>query len=495
MPLPLLNTLFALGVYLGNPDGSDPGVEQAFEQNYASFVSAMGTQPTYIASYIDNSQPVDGWVGNAGWQAWSNAQSPIARNLVPVISLQMSSTAPSADIPMNQFQDFASGKNDSVVSEIVDVWVQNGFKKLIFRVGTEMNIPSLGYAGDSAESQAMWVKAFKRVSGVLHREAKAHGISLQVVWNPNVTNYSNAEATTSLYPGDAFVDIIGADMYSVMWPYSDSWPVQTYHDWDTGGEDTDLSQFIADPVNREHYFSYPAATENCLDCSVGHAQTLDSLIAFALQHGKPFAIPECGSGNSQGGHDINDDPTFPLWLARELTTAKASGLKIAFVTIWDNNGGGNYHFSDAADGKPLETVAWQKYFGAQPQYVVGHDPEPLKVGAGSDEITVRLAEDAWQGDAQFTVSVDGQQVGGPMFATASYMAGQRQVLSVKGSWGTGPHLLTVNFLNDADAGSAASDRNLYVTRVAYNGVVQPHDHLYMFAGGPQSVAINATTPN
>ncbi len=491
MPVPGLNALFALGVYLGNPNGSDPGLEQAFEQNYASFVSTMGVKPAYVSSYIDNSQPVIAWVENAKWQAWSNAQSPIARDMIPLISLQMSSTDGNAPSPETQFQQFASGSYDYIVSEIVDVWVQNGFNNLVVRLGTEMNINSLGYAGDTPSSQAAWVSAFRHVAGVLRSEALAHNIKMTIVWNPDTTNYSNAEATTNLYPGDDYVDVIGADIYGDMYPYNDTFNPDTYHDWATGGEDTTIAEFMTYAATREHYWSYPAADINCLDCSGGHSQSLDSLIAFALQHKKPFAVPETGAGNGDHGHDIDDDAAFPIWLAQELTTARNAGLKIAFVSIWNSGGGGDYHFTDPSDNKPLEAAAWAKYFGAEQHRVAGSNPHRLVVGKGADKLELHMSEDAWQGDAQFTVSVDGQVAAGPLSVIAAHSLGRSQLVVLRGNWGSGPHLVTVNYLNDANDGTVDTDRNLYVTNASYNGVPIRGHALTMLSGGAQSMSIAA----
>ncbi len=497
MPVPVLAALFTLGVYLGNPNGSDPNAEQAFEQSYASFVSTMGVAPTYVSSYVDSSRPIVAWVGNEQWQAWSNAQSPIAKSMIPVLSLQMSSTDANAGTPQHQFRDFANGKNDYIMSQIVDVWAQYGFNKLVVRLGVEMNVRTPGYAGDSAASQAMWVRAFQHVSGVLRREAKAHNMSLQVMWNPDTTGYTGPEATANLYPGDQYVDMIGADMYADMYPFNDSFNPDTIHDWDTGAEDYSFDQWVADPINRAHYWSYPAGMFNlsngtpCLDCSGGHSQSLDSLIAFALLHHKPFAVPEAGAGHSNGGVDVNDDGNFPLWLAQELTTAQANGLKVAFVTVWDSNGGGNYEFSYPSDGKPEEAASWAKYLGAQPRVTSTNSVPAVSVGTGPDGIELWVAEDAWQGDAQYTVSVDGQQVGNTMTAAASYAAGQRQVVTLRGNWGAGPHTLSVDYLNDANAGTSETDRNLYVDHVAYDGKRSGPNALYLLSGGIQSLTVGA----
>lgn len=87
----------------------------------------------------------------------------------------------------------------------------------------------------------------------------------------------------------------------------------------------------------------------------------------------------------------------------------------------------------------------------------------------SGQLVLWMSEDAWQGDAQFTVTVDGNQVGGVQTATASHAAGQSLAVSVAGSFATGSHSVSVNFLNDAWGGTAATDRNLYVDKATLDG--------------------------
>jgi len=354
---------FALGAFLTNPNGSDAGAEAVFESNYNSLKQALGNTPTMIDVYVDGTQSVANWPGNASWQAWSNAQSPVARNMVPVLGLPMWSTAGGSPSSQQQLQDFAAGRNDAAVTGVVQSWVSHGFRTLIVRVGWEMNITGSSYAGDDAQSQANWVAAFKHIYTVLHEAAKAAGASMQVVWNPSATNYSNASATGSLYPGDAYVDIVGVDIYGGMFPFSDGSGVQ-YHDWVTGAEDYSFGDFVARSANRRHYWSYPAATRWSLDGSNGHSQSFLSLLAFAGAHHKPFAVPECGAGSTQDGHDVNDEGAFPAWLGATLTTAQTKGTTVAFVNIWDTNDWGNYQFSNASNNKPYERAAWKRYIGA-----------------------------------------------------------------------------------------------------------------------------------
>ncbi|HEY0204778.1 MAG TPA: carbohydrate-binding domain-containing protein [Acetobacteraceae bacterium] len=500
------NTPFPLGAYLGNPDNSSAANEATYEAHYTSFSQLMGAAPQYLTTFVDQNQAISQWVGNSQWAASSAAASADARSQTPVIALPLNSNAPGSATPDQQFQAFASGQYDNVIQGIVKAWAQAGFSNQVFRPGWEMNLQGPNYAGDSAESQADWVKAFQHVSTVLHQAAAANGVNVQVVWNPNATNYSNAEATANLYPGDKYVDVIGADMYSDMYPFSDGTNPATYHDWHTGASDTSVAQFIADPVNRAHYWSNPAATVWSSDSSNGHSQSLTSLIQFAEQHGKPFAVPETGAGNSNGGTDVSDDAAFPQWLAQQLTAAQAAGEKIAFVNLWDSNGGGNYEFSHASDGKPTEAAAWAKYFGAQqtvgaasppatvtpvtPVTPVATTPATLSVGSGPNTLALQVSEDAWQGDAQFTVSVDGTQIGGTQTATASHGAGQTQTVNVLGSFGTGLHTATINFLNDAWGGTAATDRNLYVNSATLNAGTVSNAGLTLLSSGPQSFSFN-----
>lgn len=354
---------FPLGLYVGNPNGSDPNAEAQFEANFSSFVADLKTRPHSILTYVDYTQPVSAWPNNASWQAWSNSLSPDAKTLRPIIGLPMASIAsgsPSADA---QFQAFAAGQYDTEIQGVLQAWVSHGFKSLVFRPGWEMNIQGPTYAGGDAQSWADWVAAFQHIARVLRQSAKTAGVSATIVWNPNVTNWSAAEATTSLYPGDQFADVIGIDNYGDMYPYSDGGTPPTYHDWDTGGEDTSIAQFIADPINRAHYWTWPAANKWTLDASQGHSQTFASLVAFAQLHRKAIAICETGAGNSSNGTDVQDDPTFPQWLSAQLLAARAASVPVRFVDIWDSNGGGSYEFSHSSDDKPQEAAAWEVYFG------------------------------------------------------------------------------------------------------------------------------------
>ena len=472
----MTTTPFPLGVYVGNPDDTSAATEAAFNAEFASFTSCMGEAPTYMDTYLEVTDPISTWASTTAWAAASFAQSDAA-STIPVIGLPLASVAAGSASSDAQFQAFAAGSYDTMLVQLVNEWVAQGFTNLVFRPGWEMNLQDNSYAGSSAQSQADWVSAFQHVYTVLHQAAAADGATVEVVWNPGVTSYSPAEATTNLYPGDSYVDAIGADVYSGAYPFSDSTTQTEYHDWATGGEDTSLAQFIANPINLEHYWSEPAATEWSSDSSGGHSQSLTSLISFAEQHDKPFVIPETGAGNTTGGHDVSDDAAFPAWLATQLTAAQQAGATVGFVDIWDSNSGGTYAFSDASDDKPNEAVAWAANFGA---------PPPVVIGSGPDTLSLSLSEDAWQGDAQFTVSIDGTQVGGVQTATAISSDDQTQIIEVLGSFAGGTHTARIDFLSDAYGGTPTTDRNLYVDGATVDGGAVPGSGLTFYLQGAQS---------
>ena len=96
-------------------------------------------------------------------------------------------------------------------------------------------------------------------------------------------------------------------------------------------------------------------------------------------------------------------------------------------------------------------------------------PEPVKtiLGEGPDTLVLRISQDAYQGSSQYTVSVDGAQIGETFTASAWHSSGQSDTLTLKGDWGPGQHKVEVTFLNDKWDGTAATDRNLHVVSATY----------------------------
>jgi hypothetical protein len=114
------------------------------------------------------------------------------------------------------------------------------------------------------------------------------------------------------------------------------------------------------------------------------------------------------------------------------------------------------------------------------------------VGSGSDTLVVKVSEDNYLGDAKFIVSMDGKQLGGTFTATTLHSFGGSQSFTFKGDFGSGSHTLAVNFTNDCYGGSAAKDRNLYVSDVVYNAT-DTGKSASLFCNGAKTFALSGGT--
>lgn len=118
---------------------------------------------------------------------------------------------------------------------------------------------------------------------------------------------------------------------------------------------------------------------------------------------------------------------------------------------------------------------------------------PDTASAGADSLTLRMSEDAWLGDAQFTVSVDGRQVGGVNTATTHHDGGGSQIFNLGGSFGSGPHAVAISFINDAYGGTSSTDRNLYVDGIDVNGVRSANTGAMLASNGTASFSVPSST--
>lgn len=112
--------------------------------------------------------------------------------------------------------------------------------------------------------------------------------------------------------------------------------------------------------------------------------------------------------------------------------------------------------------------------------------EPITLGIGPDSLVLKITQDAHNGSCQYTVAVDGVQIGGTQTAVALRNSGSVDTVTVKGSFTAGNHTVTINFLNDIYDGTPTSDRNLYLESATINGAAVPASTISMLSGGPTS---------
>jgi Tol biopolymer transport system component len=114
------------------------------------------------------------------------------------------------------------------------------------------------------------------------------------------------------------------------------------------------------------------------------------------------------------------------------------------------------------------------------------------IGSGSDSLVLRVSQDAYQGSAQYTVSIDGAQVNGTLTASALHGAGS-DIITVGANLAPGPHEVRLTFLNDAYGGTPATDRNLYLDGATYNGATVPGAEAVLYSAGPAVFGITDNT--
>jgi hypothetical protein len=150
-------------------------------------------------------------------------------------------------------------------------------------------------------------------------------------------------------------------------------------------------------------------------------------------------------------------------------------------------------FSDSAGDRPVAMQRISSPDGVNTRPVMHHVPEPTVVtGAGPQTLVLNTAEQWFDGDAQFTVSIDGVQQGGVFTTIAPQRRGETQQFVFNGRFAPGVHTVAVTFLNDAYGGSTWLDRNLYVQGAAVNGVAVPGSTLALGNNGTQAFSFTVT---
>ena len=144
----------------------------------------------------------------------------------------------------------------------------------------------------------------------------------------------------------------------------------------------------------------------------------------------------------------------------------------------------------------LSGASFDGQFQNQPTILTGPQPDNFIIASKPDDLLqVWVSEDAYLGNAQFVVSVDGKRVGENYSATVLHSSGQWQEVDIQGQFGTGSHSVNVMFVNDANGGSPGEDRNLYVNQVAINGVTVSDNAALLSTYGNTTAIVPAPADN
>jgi len=274
-------------------------------------------------SVFDNSVPTwasweDPWmfhITDDGWDAWltesSEHQIVLSQDLIPK-SVSNNSN------PLTWEKPCASGDYDQYATGLAQNLVSYGAGNTVIRLGTEANgsweADSLG--GTSAE-MSDWAKCYANEVTAMRAVPGSHFL---FVWNPNACTHDNP--LSAWYPGNSYVDIIGADNYD-----QDCRTLQTVaqEGWKTYSTDSTFDG-AGDP-------DFPS---------------LVNIEAFAVGHGKPMSFPEWGLPTG------DDDPAYVTGLAGMFNSED-----FAYESYFDNNDDGIVPFGKSM---PKATAAYASAF-------------------------------------------------------------------------------------------------------------------------------------
>jgi hypothetical protein len=264
-------------------------------------VIGTATWSQWIHPWVINSEP--------GYSSWV-AQDPKIRQLVIAMNLIPTGIA-NVNNPLPWEKACAAGRYDSYARQFARNLVSAGIGNSVIRLGPELNgVWENDFIGTKKVEQKMWARCFaNEVTSMRH----ISGEHLLFDWNVNACTGNFPFA--NYYPGNAYVDIMGIDIYDV-------------------GCDTPTTPL-----------TFPELANETLG--------LTHFESFAEAKGKPMSLPEWGLVSTPSG----DDPAYVDGIGATV----ASG-DFAFETYFDQAGPipGTLPLGPST---PLSVVAFQNWFG------------------------------------------------------------------------------------------------------------------------------------
>jgi hypothetical protein len=189
--------------------------------------------------------------------------------------------------------------------------------------------------------------------------------------------------------------------------------------------------------------------------------------------------------------------------AISVNTVLGSGPHTVAVSFINDAYGGthttdrNLYVTGASyEGKAVSGVGKVLYGNGTDQFTVtvpsagaGSATASAITGPVTHRAVLNVSEDAYKGDATVAVQVDGK-LQGKYQVTALHNQGKSQAIDLGAIMQDAkPHDIAVTFLNDAYAGTSATDRNLYVNSIQIDGKTAPGSAAAMMSAGTHHFAV------
>jgi hypothetical protein len=285
----------------------------ALQSADTSFETETNSTTNCLIAYLNGAQNWSQWETpwitgpQYGFTQWV-AEAPQIRQLVLQVDLIPDSLENIAN-PLSWEQSCANGDFNAYATQLGVSLVAAGLQNSVLRLGAEMNGKwEADFIGTTTTEQHLWAMCFANEVTALRQ---ATGENFLIDWNPNacVENI----AYTNFYPGNAYVDILGLDLYDV----------------GCGAPKT--------PLDFKQLSNEPAG--------------LTSFEAFAKAHKKPMSFPEWGLARSPSG----DDPGYINGIGLSV-----AGRDFAFEAYFNAGAGDSLALSTST---PRSLAAFQKWFG------------------------------------------------------------------------------------------------------------------------------------
>ncbi len=278
--------LVGAGMLSGASAADRPAVAQlGFYPGYAnlsqltSLQTWLGRDTSYLVQFGDIASPTNFMASVWGEVVKAGELQTIASktNLVESVPLAFgsfvdASTATGQATARAQLQATVNGANDVGYRVAAQYLRDGGYGDAVIRLGWEFDGGWMPWSSNG--NQALWVSAFRHVVGVF----RSISPSFRFDWTGDP---GWMQGQIGAYPGDAYVDIIGMDLY-------------------------DKGLGVA----------WNSTTKTWVDPAAAFATEIPSLTFqrdFAIAHGKQVSYPEwaLASGGTEAPNSAgNDDPTF-----------------------------------------------------------------------------------------------------------------------------------------------------------------------------------------
>lgn len=299
------------------PNFDDTGLT-ALQDAVTSFDDLTDSTVTCVSAYLDSATSWSDWespwitLSQYGYTSWV-AEEP-QNQLILAVDLIPSNLEDQSD-PLTWEQPCADGAYNDNATLLAKNLVAAGLGNSVIRLGDEMNGTwEVDFMGTTTQEQGLWAECFANEVTAMRA---APGGNFLFDWDPNAGKGGYPYA--NFYPGNAYVDIVGLDLYDV--------------DSNTPNTSVTFSQLADEPFG------------------------LADFEAFAAAQGKPMSFPEWGLSSVPSG----DDPGYIDGMA----SAVANG-NFAFEAYFDGAGGANSEALGLGASTPLSLDAYQEWFGDAP---------------------------------------------------------------------------------------------------------------------------------